>query len=50
MGTKKASKVVKQVEQLKVYYRRDKGMTNEDLFSNILNDCPKLKEVGCGFS
>ena len=36
---------MKQVEQLKAYYRWDKDMTNTDLFSNILNDCPKLKKL-----
>ena len=35
---------MKQVEQLKTYYRFDSGMTNTDLFSKILNDCPNLKK------
>ena len=43
--SKKASKVMKQVEQLKAYYRREKDMPNTDLFSNILNDCPNLKKL-----
>ena len=43
--SKKASKVMKQVEQLKAYYGRDNVVANTDLFSNILNDCPKLKKL-----
>jgi len=45
--SKKASKVMKEVEQLNAYYRFDYGMANFDLFSNILNDCPKLKNCLC---
>ena len=43
--SKEAFKVMKQVEQLNVYYRLDCDMTNTDFLSNILNDCPQLKKL-----
>jgi len=43
--SKKASKVMKQVEQLKAYYRLNRVRTNTDLFSSILNNCPNLKKL-----
>jgi len=44
-ASKKASKVMKQLEQLKAYYRFDYDMVNIDLASDIMNDCPKLKKL-----
>jgi len=37
-----ASKVMKQVEQLKSYCILGCGMSNKNCVSNILNDCPNL--------